>query len=135
MPETPPGLREPLDFEYRLRFQRDPETRPPQSWVVATRRGHGYTRGNDPTLGFVIDFDGPALQKLPADVVVESVVTAAANAEIVENIVARNEVTGGVRVRLRVRRFDDKQPVDLRAFLRTGGSTVSTTWSYIIPPS
>ena len=135
VPEATPALREPFDVEYRMRFQRNPETRPPQSWVVATRRGHGYTRGGDPTIGFVLDFDGPALHKLSPDAVIEAVVSAAANAEIVENIVARNEVTGGVRVRLRVKRLDDSRPIDLRAFLRTGGNTISTTWSYIIPPS
>jgi glucans biosynthesis protein len=135
VPETPPSLREPLDVEYRLRFQRDAEARGPQSYVSATRRGHGYTRSADATLGFVIDFEGSALAKLAQDVAIESVVTAVANAEIVENIASRNEVTGGVRVRLRVRRIDDKLPVDLRAFLRSGGNTLSTTWSYIIPPS
>jgi periplasmic glucans biosynthesis protein len=135
VPDAPPALREPFDFEYRMRFQREPETRPPQSWVASTRRGHGYTRGNDPTLGFVLDFEGPALKKLGPEAVIEAIVTAAGNAEIAENIVARNEVTGGVRVRLRIRRLDDAKPVDLRAFLRTGGNTISTTWSYIIPPS
>jgi periplasmic glucans biosynthesis protein len=135
VPDTPPALRAPFDVEYRMRFQRDPETRPPQSGVTATRRGHGYVRGNDATLGFVIDFDGPALRKLSPETTIEAVVTALGNAEVVENIVSRNEVTGGVRVRLRVRRLDDARPVDLRAFLRSSGSTISTTWSYIIPPS
>jgi glucans biosynthesis protein len=136
VPDQPPAVREPFDVEYRLRFQRDPETRPPQAWITSTRRGHGYTRGQDPSIGFVIDFDGPALRKLTPDAVIEAVVTAAGNAEIVENIVARNEVSGGVRLRLRIRRIDEKQPVDLRAFLRTGGGqTISTTWSYILPPT
>ena len=135
VPDTPPALREPFDVEYRMRFQREPETRPPQSWVASTRRGHGYVRGNDPTLGFVLDFEGPALRKLGPEASIESVVTSAGNAEIAENIVSRNDVTGGVRVRLRIRRIDDAKPVDLRAFLRTGGNTISTTWSYIIPPS
>ncbi|HVE49865.1 MAG TPA: glucan biosynthesis protein G [Casimicrobiaceae bacterium] len=135
VPDTPPAVREPFDVEYRLHFQRDNETHGPQSWVSASRRGHGYSRGNDPTIGFVIDFDGPALRKLSPEAVIEAIVTAVSNAEIVENIVARNEVTGGARVRLRVRRLDDARPVDLRAFLRTDGNTVSTTWSYIIPPN
>jgi glucans biosynthesis protein len=135
VPDAPPPLRQPFDIEYRLHFQRDPEVRPPQSWIAATRRGHGYVRGNDPTIGFVIDFEGPALGKLPADAVIEAVVSALGNAEIVENIVARNDVTGGVRLRLRIRRIDESKPVDLRAFLRTGGNTISTTWSYIVPPS
>ena len=99
------------------------------AWLLAARLGV------DPTLGFVLDFEGPALKKLGPEAVVEAVVTSAGNAEIAENIVSRNDVTGGVRVRLRIRRIDDAKPVDLRAFLRTGGNTISTTWSYIIPPS
>jgi glucans biosynthesis protein len=135
VPDIAVKPRQPFDVEYRLRFQRDPETSPPLGWPVATRRGHGYTRGNDGTIGFVIDFDGPALRKLTPDAVIEAVVTAMGNAEIVENIVMRNEVTGGARVRLRIKRLDDKQPVDLRAFLRTGNATLSATWSYILPPT
>ena len=74
VPDTPPTPHKPFDVEYRLLWQKDSETRPPLSWVAQTRRGHGYSRGPDPTIGFVIDFDGPALRKLAADAPVEAVV-------------------------------------------------------------
>ncbi|MDB5841728.1 MAG: Periplasmic glucan biosynthesis protein MdoG, partial [Herminiimonas sp.] len=34
----------------------------------------------------------------------------------------------------RVRREEDKKPVELRAYLRSNNLTLSETWSYIIPP-
>jgi len=34
---------------------------------------------------------------------------------------------------VRIRRQDDKKPGELRAFLRNGATTLSETWSYILP--
>ena len=65
---------------------------------------------------------------------VESVVTVDGNGQIVENHAYRNEVTGGFRLRLRVKPVDDKKPVEIRAFLRAGDTTLTPTWSYIVPP-
>ena len=44
-----------------------------------------------------------------------------------------NDVTGGWRLALRVKRQDDHKPGELRAFLRNGATTLSETWSYILP--
>jgi len=54
--------------------------------------------------------------------------------EIVEQVVHRNDVTGGWRLVLRVRRIDDAKPVEIRAFLKGDANTVTETWSYILPP-
>ena len=75
----------------------------------------------------------PALRKLPADTPVQGVVSADSNIEIIEANAYRNDVTGGWRLALRLRRQDDKKPGELRAFLRNGGTTLSETWSYILP--
>jgi glucans biosynthesis protein len=133
VPDAMPALRRPYDIEYRVRWQRENETKPPLAWVTQTRRGHGYSREPDPTVGFVVDFEGPAFARLAADAKVESVVTADANGEIVESHAYRNDVTGGYRLRLRVRQIDDKKPAELRAFLRSGDTTLTPTWSYILP--
>ncbi len=133
VPDDVPAPRAPLDFEYRIRWQKNADTRPQLAWIAQTRRGHGYTRQPDPSLGFVIDFEGPALSGLAPDAKVESVVTVDANGEIVENHAYRNEVTGGYRLRLRVKQVDDKKPLEMRAFLRSG-ETLTPTWSYIVPP-
>jgi glucans biosynthesis protein len=134
VPDDIPAPGAPLDFEYRIRWQKNADTKPPLAWIAQTRRGHGYTRQNDPaTIGFVVDFEGPALKDIPPENV-ESVVTVDGNGQIVENHAYRNEVTGGFRLRLRLKPVDDKKPVEIRAFLRAGDTTVTPTWSYIVPP-
>jgi periplasmic glucans biosynthesis protein len=134
VPDTLPAPRTPLDFEYRVRWQKDNETRPPLAWITQTRRGHGYSKVADPSVGFVIDFEGPVFKKLPPETTIESVVTVDGNGEIIENHPYRNDVTGGWRLRLRVKPIDDKKPVELRAFLRAGTTALTSTWSYILPP-
>jgi glucans biosynthesis protein len=134
VPANSPAVRKPWTIEYRLHWQKAQETRPPQSWVVQTRRGSGYVRSQDRGIAFMIDFEGPALAKLPADAKLEAAFTADGNAKILESIAHRNEVTGGWRVALRLKRNDEKKPVELRGFLRNGNETVSETWSYVLPP-
>jgi glucans biosynthesis protein len=133
VPDEGPALRAPLDFEYRIRWQKNADTRPPLAWVAQTRRGHGYMRQADSSIGFVIDFEGPSLKDIAPDKV-ESVVTVDANGQVVENHAYRNEVTDGFRLRLRVKPVDDKKPLEIRAFLRAGDTTLTPTWSYIVPP-
>ncbi len=134
VPETTPVPRKAFDFEYRILWQRDSETRPPLAWVTQTRRGRGYTRNPDSSIGLVIDFEGPALRKLPTDATLSGNVAVDANGEMVEKVVHRNDVTGGWRMVLRVKRLDDSKPVEIRAFLKGDANTVSETWSYILPP-
>jgi glucans biosynthesis protein len=133
-PADAPRPQQPYDLEYRLLWQKDNERRPPLAWVMQTRRGHGYLRKPDNSINYVVDFVGMALKKLPPDAAVESVVALDANAELLQNQVYPNEVTGGWRMVLRMRRLDDKKPIEIRAFLRSGEQTLSETWSYIVPP-
>jgi periplasmic glucans biosynthesis protein len=58
VPDTVPPPRQPLDFEYRVRWQKDNETRPPLAHITQTRRGHGYSKTPDPRLR------GPGLQEI-----------------------------------------------------------------------
>jgi glucans biosynthesis protein len=135
VPDAPPAPKTAYDLSYRILWQRLTETRPPQSWVSQSRRGHGYTTKPDGSIGFLVDFEGPALKKLKPDAPVESVITTDSNAEVLECIVYPNEVTGGWRMRLRLRRIDDNKPVEMRAYLRADGNTLSETWSYLLPPT
>jgi periplasmic glucans biosynthesis protein len=135
VPEQLPAPGQPFDIEYDLRWQKLAEARPPLAAVVQTRRGLGYARKPDNTLGFVVDFEGDTLRKLLPDAKVVSVVSADANAQILEKDAYRNSVTGGWRMVLRLRRLDDTKPVELRGHLRSAGETLSETWSYVLPPS
>ena len=133
IPADPPQPKQTYDFEYRLTWQRDAETRPPLSWVTQTRRSQNPARKPDNSIMLSVDFAGPALEKLPADARPQSITSIDANGEILENTIRRNTATGGWRVTLRVRQIDIKKPVEMRAFLRYDNSTLSETWSYILP--
>ncbi|MBL6752395.1 MAG: glucan biosynthesis protein G [Nevskia sp.] len=134
VPDTPPSPEQPLDLEYILHWQLLKDTRPPLSWVSQTRRGRGFSRTPDNSIQFVVDFEGPALQALPSDAKVEGIVSVGANGELLERNTYYNEVTGGWRLTLRLHRIDDDKPLELRAYLRGENSTLSETWSYILPP-
>lgn len=134
VPATIPAPKQPLDFGYRMSWQKEPETRSPQSWVIETRRGLGYSKERDGLIGLVIDFVGPALKDLPFGVRVDAIVSSSDNGKIREQLVQRNEVTGGYRVVLHLQRTAADKPVELRMFLRSGDRTLSETWSYLLPP-
>lgn len=134
VPDRQPAPREPLEFEYRILWQKDNDLRPPHAWVSQTRRGSGYLRTPDEAIGMVIDFEGPALRKLPADAKVEGAVWIESNGEFVRHTTYRNAVTSGWRTVLRFRRLDESKPVELRVVLRHGEAVVSETWSYVLPP-
>lgn len=133
VPDVAPEPQRAFDFEYRMLWQKDNEMRPTLAYVTQTRRGHGYVRKPDDSLALIVDFDGAVLHKLPADTPVQGVVNADANVEVLEANAYHNDVTGGWRLALRIRRQDEKKPGELRAFLRNGGATLSETWSYILP--
>lgn len=97
------------DFEYRMLWQKNKETLPPTAWVVQTRRGRAYTKNPDNSIGLLVDFDGPALRKLAANAKPKPIVSADANGQIVESEVYRNDVNGGWRLSLRVRRSANKR--------------------------
>jgi glucans biosynthesis protein len=133
VPDTPPQPKQPWDVEYRVLWQKDADTRPPLAWVEQTRRGHGYERTPDNSIGLIVDFEGPLFKKLPADAKLEGIVSGDANVEILRRHTYRNDVTGGWRMVLAVRRIDNGKPAELRAYLRNGNESVSETWSYILP--
>jgi glucans biosynthesis protein len=134
IPDNAPTPKKPYDFEYRVLWEKNPDTRPPLSWVAQTRRGRGYTRRPDNSIEFTVDFEGPALKKLAMTAKLEANISIDSNGELLEHHTYRNEVTGGWRLTMRFRRLDDSKPVELRGALRRESETVSETWSYILPP-
>ena len=134
VPDRAPSPKQPYAFGYRVMWQKDRETRPPHSWVRETRRGRGYVKAEDGTIEFHVDFEGPALSRLPAAGPVESGLWVDANGELLEHRASRNDVTGGWRLVARIRRIDAAKPVELRAQLKHNNEVVSETWSYIVPP-
>ncbi|NMM27018.1 MAG: glucan biosynthesis protein G [Glaciimonas sp.] len=135
VPSLMPKPGQPFDIEYRMLWQKEFETQPPLSWVTQTRRGHGYTRKVDDSIALIVDFEGPALKKLPADTELQGIVSGDANGQLMEINTYRNSETGGWRMAVRLRRNDVTKPVELRGHLRSGNETLSETWSYILPPN
>jgi periplasmic glucans biosynthesis protein len=135
VPDTVPPPKQAFDIEYRVRWQKSPQARPPTAWVSQTRRGQAFAPKPADGLAFTVEFDGPALRKLPADAKLESIASTDANGQLLENTLYRNDVTGAWRVVLRVRRNDASKPVELRTQLIRGTNDISSEiWSYIIPP-
>ena len=135
--DTKTDVSQPLEFAYRLHWQKQVETRPATAWVAQTRRGEGYPRKRDQGTAFIIDYKGPMLAGLAEehasgtdDILAD--VTADANGELTENEARRNPVTGGWRVSLRVKQKNADKPVELRARLQRENQE-SETWSYILP--
>jgi glucans biosynthesis protein len=135
VPDQTPKPNQPYDVEYTMSWQKDKETHPPLSWVTQTRRGHGYLRKVDASIALIVDFEGPALEKLAPDTKLDGVVTIDSNGKLVETTAYRNDVTGGWRLSIRLNRLDESKPVELRGYLRNGNETLSETWSYILAPN
>ncbi len=130
----------PVSLSYSVFWYDDDRARPSGGRSIATRRDGG-TRPEARRL--VVDFEGEALRRMPADTVVEGLVSVISSrggdaglprpAELLEQQVIRNPVTGGWRLVLQVKAPDD-DPVELRAFLRHGADAVTETWSYLLVP-
>ena len=135
VPDKEPAVRQPFDFSYRLRWQAAGQTPASKGWVVQTRRGRGYVKQADGDINFVVDFDGPALRALKPDAQPEAVVEVGGNAQLREQNLFRNQVSGAWRMTVRIKRADASKPVELRAHMKQGASGALTeTWSYIVPP-
>lgn len=132
VPERTPAPGEALDFAYRLHWQGDTPARPATGWTVQSRRGRGWAAPQPGELQFIVDFDGPALQALPAEARVDAVVSPLVNARLLQAHAWRHP-GGGWRMALRVQRPDPAQPLELRAFLQHGAQALTETWTALIP--
>lgn len=134
VPDDPPKARESYTVEYKIYWQKEVEARSQLSSVMQTRRGQGYRHHPEDTVEFIIDFDGPALRKLPAEAKPEAMVSIDPDGQLLENIVYRNNVTGGWRQMLMIKRLNPDKNIEMRSHLRHANNTISETWSYILPP-
>jgi glucans biosynthesis protein len=127
----PPG--EPLEYFYQLTWYSADPRWPPAGRAVATRLDRGT---HDDAYRFVVDFEGATLHALPADAVLQGVVTVGTQdgqGELLEQQVIPNPVTGGWRLVFQVRPSGGS-PLELRAFLRRQEDVLTETWSYLLEP-
>lgn len=141
VPDERPVPGKAMEVAYRLHFSMDEAALhdPKLAWVEQTRLSAGdvkqsnLIRQPDGTTALIVDFVGPNLAKLPADAPVSTQVSVDDNVELVENNLRHNPVNKGWRLTLRLRVKDPARPVELRAALVDGATTLSETWSYQIP--
>jgi len=122
----------PMEFQYRLSWQLNNLTQPPQAWVTQTRRGYGYRRETDDSTRFVLDFSATALKLPTKSEKPEAEIWVGDNAQILEKQLFKNEVSDAWRVSFRLKR-KDAEPVEMRIALRAKDKIVSETWSYVLP--
>jgi glucans biosynthesis protein len=126
---------EPLRFAYKMHWYGEGGSLgPPAGRAVATRHDTGTF---DDAHRIIVDFEGGKLGSLPPETVLRGVVTLGRNtadeAELLEQQVVKNTVTGGWRLTFQVRPKQD-QPLEMRAFLQLGKEALTETWSYAIEP-
>jgi glucans biosynthesis protein len=134
VPARLPAPGQPLDIAWRVRWQGDAMTTPPGGWTAQTRSGRSYAALEANERQFIVDFQGPAIDALPADATVRAVASTDANAEVAEAIAWRNESGRAWRMALRVRLKNPAQPAELRAFLQHANHTLTETWTHIVLP-
>ena len=134
VPANQPDPQQPINFQYSMYWQSASQPSLPLAYVAQTRRGHGYIKEPDGTMRLIVDFEGGALPKLPADAKLLSGLWIGDNGELVERQLFKNDVTGGWRLSIRFKRLDNDKPVEMRAGLRDEKGQLSETWSYILPP-
>ncbi|MEW6166939.1 MAG: glucan biosynthesis protein G [Pseudomonadota bacterium] len=136
VPERAPRSGDAVEYSYDLFWQMHEETLPPLARVTQTRRGHGWLPGgSDDSLRFHLDFEGGPLAELPPDTTPVAGIWIGDGGELLERQLYRNDVTGGWRLSMRVRRTDETRPLEMRAILRHGEDTLSETWAYALPPA
>jgi periplasmic glucans biosynthesis protein len=130
-PEKLPAPGEALDLEYRLHWFMD-QIHPPAGYVLATR--HGKRQEEPEYERFVVDFDGPYLNKQPADPAIEPVLSVGDGAKLVQLGVQKNTYNGSWRVSFAIQPDHTGRPIELRCFLRKTPHVLTETWSYLWQP-
>jgi glucans biosynthesis protein len=129
VPDKPTEAGQELAYEYRLFFELDDPGRPPAGKTLATRIGVGGAADLSPGIRkFVLDFGGKALEELAPETPVEAVVNTSSG-KVTNTTVHKNEVTGGWRVFFELVP-DNRNPAELRCFLKLKDNVLTETWSY-----
>jgi glucans biosynthesis protein len=142
VPADVPARGTPLDFQYSMRWTLNNRLAHDSElpWVMQTRRSREENKGPDlirrwdGSVTYIIDFVGPALDKLKPEQALQAAVSSDENGDIVDASIRPNKTTGGQRLTLKVKVKDNEKPVELRAALRNGETVLTETWSYQVPP-
>jgi periplasmic glucans biosynthesis protein len=126
VPEESPAEGKDLRFDYRLHFVTREFTAPSAGKVVASRVGASDPKS--PKRLFVVDFAGPLLELLSPKAKVSADVTAAG--KVSDVTIRKNEENGTWRMTFTLEPEKGKNPVELRAVLRSGKDVLTESWVY-----
>ena len=129
-PRAPPKKGEKFDLHYRVSALLDEPSPSTAARVVATRSGALAGRPKQRLL--VVEFAGGDLDSIEAEQPVEADVSLSSG-KLLRQRVERTPRGTSWRLLAEVEP-DGKKPMDLRAFLRLRGETLTETWSYLLRP-
>jgi periplasmic glucans biosynthesis protein len=130
VPRDLPPVGQALELAYRMSFQNEDPLDPPVGRVAATRIGTG---DKDDLRRIVVDFEGAKLKALPDTAPVKAVISVGQEAQLIQQSVVKNPLTGGWRVAFQLKAPKDK-PLHVRGFLQHENDTLTETWSYLLEP-
>jgi len=128
-PKNKPAPMKRYEFGYTLYWETgEADAKLSENRVISARAG--LVPGDANTRQFVIDFEGPKLDTIPANDPPEAIVNCSTNAAIVDSQVLRNPYLKTWRVMLKMRPKPGNNPVDIRCTLQRGTNILSETWAY-----
>jgi glucans biosynthesis protein len=136
VPSQAPMPGRPVELAWRLHWTGASAPGEPPGRVVQTRVGFGYREQPPPAnqLQLHVDFAGGRLAELPTSAAVEAVVAAGDGVRVLASRVEPHPAIGGWRMTIDVERRDPRRALELRAFLRLAGDTLTETWAYALAP-
>ena len=117
-----------IQLNYRLWWGDGPPNWQAGAQTVATRVSAGTDAG---TRKFVLDFVN--IGGKPSDVATAEPVITVSSGQVIRPIAQKNDVTGGWRAFFEFKPAND-DPVEMRAYLRNGQTSLTETWSYLWSP-
>ena len=131
VPDFQTGEGKDYSFSYRMHFTKVEVHDTQLAYVKATRTGSLPTESLniDAQRKFVVEFASPLLESLSEKAKIEADVSASSG-KISNVVVQKNYITGEWRLSFEVAPEKDRDPVELRALLKSDDKQISETWVY-----
>lgn len=131
VPDVATGEGKDYSFSYRLHFLRNEIHDSRLATINATRVGSVNSDGavSNPGRKFVVDFGNDAMKLFSEKAKIEAEVSSSSG-KIANTVVQKNTETGEWRLSFEVTPEKDKDPIELRALLKSNGEVLTETWVY-----